>query len=125
MVWNLLDFSRVKILRSTYNGNPLPLKQVLALDAHPAMALAGQNAVPVVVTVGGVRSPYDRSTYTENPDPYMVIWDLDGGEPLNIISILIANPTLKPFTALKIFSDGSKIVSSSGASRFFSIIPIC
>ena len=114
MVWNLTDYSRIKILRTVYNGQPLHLRHVLAVAAHPAMALGGKNAVPVVVSIGGVRSPYDKSSYVQNPDPYLVIWDLNAGEPLNLISISVANPTLKPFTALKIFSDGSKIVSSAG-----------
>ncbi len=78
------------------------------------MALLGKNAVPVVVSVGGVRSPYDRSRYTQNPDPYIVIWDIEAGIPLNIISIAVANPSLKPMTALSIWADGSRIVSSSG-----------
>lgn len=119
MVWDLMDQSipQIKILRTEYNGLKLHLRHVLAVAAHPAMALVGMNAVPVVVSVGGIRSPYDRSTYTQNPDPYLVIWDLDGGDPLNIISITVANPSLKPFTAIKIWADGSKIVSSAGYTR--------
>ena len=116
MVWNLMDpsFTRIKVLRSNQNGQLLHLRQVLALDAHPAMALLGKNAVPVVVSVGGVRSPYDRSTTTQNPDPNIVIWDLDAGVPLKVISTTVANPTLKPVTALRIVADGSKIVTSAG-----------
>lgn len=114
IVWNLLGFSRIKVLRSEYNGQPLHLRHVLALASHPAMALLGKNAVPVVVSVGGVRSPYDRSRYTQNPDPYIVIWDIEAGIPLNIISIAVANPSLKPMTALNIWADGSRIISSSG-----------
>jgi hypothetical protein len=83
------------------------------------MALLGKNAVPVVVSVGGVRSPYDRSKYTQNPDPYMVIWDIQSGTPLNIISIAVANPSLKPITALSIWADGSRIISSSGVHCAF------
>ncbi len=117
MVWNLTDFSRIKILRKVYNGQWLHLRHVLAVAAHPAMALVGKNAIPVVVSIGGVRSPYDKSSYIQNPDPYIVIWDLNTGEPMNIISISVANPTLKPITALRIFSDGSRIVSSAGSSN--------
>ena len=104
----------MKILRTTNNGQLLHLRHVLALASHPAMALLGKSAVPVVVSVGGIRSPYDRSKYTQNPDPYIVIWDIEAGIPLNIISIAVANPSLKPITALKIWADGSRIVSSSG-----------
>jgi hypothetical protein len=86
----------------------------LALASHPAMALLGRNAVPVVVSVGGIRSPYDRSKYTQNPDPYIVIWDIEAGVYLSTIAIAVANPSLKPMTALKIWADGSKIVTSSG-----------
>jgi hypothetical protein len=118
MVWNLRDpnFGRIKILRSEENGQLLHLRHVVALDVHPAMPLLGKNAVPVVVSVGGVRSPYDRSTTTQNPDPNIVIWDLDAGTTLNVISTTVANPTLKPVTAVKIVADGSKIVTSAGPS---------
>jgi hypothetical protein len=121
MVWNLRDpnFGRIKILRSEENGQLLHLRHVLALDAHPAMALLGKNAIPVVVSVGGVRSPYDRSTTTQNPDPNIVIWDLDAGSPLKVFSTTVANPTLKPFTALRIWADGSKIVTSAGLCASF------
>lgn len=119
MVWDLKDpsFTRLKVLRSQENGQLLHLRHVTALDAHPAMALLGKNAVPVVVSVGGVRSPYDRSTTTQNPDPNIVIWDLDTGVPLNVISTTVANPTLKPITAIKIWADGSKIVTSAGCCQ--------
>lgn len=113
-MWSLLDFSRVMVLRSQYNAQPIHLRHVLALASHPAVPFLGKNAIPVVVSVGGVRSPYERNKFTLNPDPYMVLWDLDTGEALQVIPISVANPTLKPFTALAISNDGTKIVSSAG-----------
>mmetsp|Transcript_60899 Transcript_60899/g.163020 ORF Transcript_60899/g.163020 Transcript_60899/m.163020 type:complete len:2559 (+) Transcript_60899:1883-9559(+) len=112
-VWSLVDFSLLKTLRTIQNGQYLHLRHVLALASHPTMTFLGQNSIPVVVSVGGVRSPYDRSKYTQNPDPKMVIWNLNTGEAVSIISISVANPTLKPFTALKVTSDGNYIISSS------------
>jgi hypothetical protein len=102
------------ILRSQYNDQPIHLRHVLALASHPAVPFLGKNAIPVIVSVGGVRSPYDKSKYTQNPDPYIVVWDLNTGLSLQVIPISVANPTLKPFTALTISNDGSKIVSAAG-----------
>lgn len=103
------------MLRSYYNEQRIHLRQVLALASHPAVPFLGKNAIPVVVSVGGVRSPYDKSKYTSNPDPYMAVWDLNSGALISAIPISVANPTLKPFTALAISNDGTKIVSAAGA----------
>jgi WD40 repeat protein len=125
MVWSLTDFSRLMVLRSKVSGSQVHLKHVLALDSHPAVLFRGMNALPVVVSVGGVRSPYDKSKFTQNPDPNIVVWDLTTGNIIRIMSITAANPTLRPITALKIFSDGSQIVTSAGDDLLFLKHKIC
>jgi len=106
MIWDLNTYKRIRVL----TGH---IDQVLSLSTVSAAKLLGRVAAPILVSVGGFRSPYNRQTFKLSGDTSIHMWDLETGNLLNRYEITAVHFAGKPVTKIALSSDGSRIITAS------------